>query len=329
METIDYCRGYWNETVPNTHFPRLADEQGVDVAIVGGGIVGVTTARFLKDSGFTVAVVEALKVGQQVTGQSTAKITSQHGLLYQSLEKTFGQDYARLYGEAQEAGVHLMGSFVDRYQISCDLEARSAFIYTQDHDHVPSIEEEADICRRLGLPASLVYARGLPFEVLAAIRYDQQMQFHPTAYIAELARTVPGDGSHVFENSRVIDWGPARVVTTQGSINARHMVMATHLPLGQTGGYYGRAFPNAEPVIVARLDQDIDGMHLSAEEPGYSIRTHRHDNGNLYAVAAGGTFKPGRPEEEQRHFDDVEGWLKKHFAAGPVEYRWVNEGSSD
>lgn len=93
-------RGYWNTTAAPVDFPRLEGEKTVDVAIIGGGIVGVTTARLLKDRGWSVALLDALRVGRQVTGQSTAKVTSQHGLLYQTLESSFGERHAGLYGEA-------------------------------------------------------------------------------------------------------------------------------------------------------------------------------------------------------------------------------------
>src|SRR3546814_17040499 len=73
--------------------------------IIGGGIVGITTARLLKDAGFTVTVIEAREVGRQVTGKSTAKITSQHSIIYQTLARTFGEDGARLYAEAQETAI--------------------------------------------------------------------------------------------------------------------------------------------------------------------------------------------------------------------------------
>jgi hypothetical protein len=97
-------RVYWNETVQSDGFPELLGALSVDVAIVDGGIVGITTARVLKDAGLKVAVIEARHVGRQTTGKSTVKVTSQHGLIYQTLVQKFGKDRAQLYAQAQEAG---------------------------------------------------------------------------------------------------------------------------------------------------------------------------------------------------------------------------------
>jgi glycine/D-amino acid oxidase-like deaminating enzyme/nitrite reductase/ring-hydroxylating ferredoxin subunit len=319
---------YWNATAPAPDFPALSGDLSVDVAIIGGGIVGISTARYLKDRGLKVAVIEARRVGRQVTGQSTAKMTSQHSLLYQTLESKFGEDRARLYAEAQETGVSEISRLAAEHGIDADIEPRSAFVYTLDRDYVSKIEKEAEVARRLGLPASLTRDTGLPFEVLAALRYDGQAQFHPTKYVAGLAATVPGGGCHVFENSRAVDWEPTRVVTGRGTVTARHVVMATHLPLGQVGGFYAEAAPYAEPVIAARIGRTPPGMYKSAEQPSHSIRTHRGAGGAVWGIVAGTGFKPGHVDEERKYFADIERWLTDNFDAGPIEHRWVNEDYS-
>ena len=319
-------RTYWNETASVPSFPRLSGDIEVDVAIIGGGIVGITTARFLKDLGQRVAVIEARRVGQQVTGKSTAKMSSQHGITYQTLEQKFGEERARLYAEAQETGIRRISELAAQWGIQADIEPMPAYTYTNDESYVSQIEKEVEVAQRLALPATLMRGDiGLPFEVLAAIRFDNQAQFHPVRYVAGLAATIPGDGSHVFEGSRAVDYEPTRVVTDHGTVRARHVVMATHLPLGQVGMYYSMAYPKAEPVVAAPIGRIPPGMYKNAEQPGHSIRTHRLENGQVYGIAAGTHFKPGHPDEEQEYIREIEAWLTENFQAGPIEYRWINE----
>ncbi|HWH22555.1 MAG TPA: FAD-dependent oxidoreductase, partial [Allosphingosinicella sp.] len=140
-----------------------------------------------------------------------------------------------------------------------------------------------------------------------------------------LAATIPGEGSHVFEQSRALDWEPTRVVTNRGTVTARVVVMATHLPLGQVGGYYAQAYPKAEPVIAAPISFVPNGMYINVEEPSHSIRTHRHENGQVYGIVAGTSFKPGHVDDERKYFEDIGRWLSENFGAGTPEYRWVNE----
>ncbi|HLS68508.1 MAG TPA: FAD-dependent oxidoreductase [Kiloniellales bacterium] len=317
-------RSYWNSTARNYDFPSFSGQKRVDVAIVGGGIVGVTAARLLSERGLSVGLLEAQRLGRQVTGRSTAKVTSQHGLLYQILEQKFDEARARLYAEAQEASLALIRQLVREHGLECDLEERAAYVYTQEEGCVELIEKEAEVAQRLGLPARLVRELDLPFEVWTALRFEGQAQFHPTNYVLELARSLPLETCHVFENSRVVDWGQDFIATEDGRLDAGCVIMATHLPLGQIGGYYARAFPQAEPVIAAEIPAAPEGMYICAEQPSRSLRTHRHE-GKVYGIAAGGSFKPGHTDDERKEFEGLSEWLRSNFGAGPPEFRWVNE----
>jgi len=238
---------------------------------------------------------------------------------------SFGEDHARLYADAQQSGVSAILGLIQEYGIACDLESAPAYTYTLDVGTVHKIEEEVELTQMLGLPASLVHTTDLSFPIKGAILYENQAHFHPTKYVAGLAKTIPGEGSHVFENSPVIAWEPTRIRTNSGSVTAKHVVMATHLPLGKVGGYYARAFPNAEPVIAAKISRPPRGMYVNVENPSYSLRTHTNIKGEVYAIVAGSTFKPGDTVEERKNFQDIELWLNQHFEAQATEYHWVNE----
>ena len=326
MASQDRPTSYWNATAPASSHPRLAGELEVDVAIVGGGIVGVTAARMLKDRGVSAAVVEARRIGEEVTGKSTAKITSQHNIAYTVIERKFGEEGAQCYADANQAGVATIAALAERFAIDCNLERKAAFTYTNDEEQVSRIEQEVELARNLGLPATLTRDTGLPFEVLAAMRWDDQAQFHPVKYVKGLAATLPGEGCHVFENSRVTDWDPRRIATEGGTIRARHVLMATHLPLGQTGLFYAEAYPHIHPVMMGRAEaaRVPDGMYINVETPHFSVRGHRDDQGQDWLIFAGTSFKGGHVEEERKSFADLERFAADHFGVRP-DYRWTNE----
>ena len=317
---------YWNATAPKSDHPALAGELDVDVAIIGGGIVGVTTARLLKDRGLSVALVEARRIGEEVTGKSTAKITSQHNIRYTKIKRNFGEGGAHCYAQANEAGVRTIIELAGRHRVECHLERTPAFTYTRDEKHVAEIEQEAELAAQLGLPASLTLDTGLPFDVLAAMRWDDQARFHPVKYAKGIAATLPGDGCHVFERSRVTDWHNDRIATADGIVRARHVVMATHLPLGQTGLFYTENHPHMDAVIMGRADpaRVPQGMHINVESPHFSSRGHRDDQGQTWMIFTGHTFKHGHVDEEREAFAGLERLAAEHFGVTP-EYRWTNE----
>lgn len=317
---------YWNATAAAPAFPALEGEMSVDVAVVGGGLVGTITARLLKDEGLSVALVEAARVGRGVTGKSTAKITSQHNLIYTKLKSKFGADGARTYAEANEAGLRRILTLASEHRISADIEHKAAFTYTRSEEHAGEIEEEVSLAQSLGLPASFTGQTGLPFAVRAAMRWDGQAQFHPVKFVAGLAATIPGGRCHVFERARVIDWDSERIETAAGLIKARHVVMATHLPLGQVGAYYAQNHPHMHPVIAGRAfpEQVPDGMYINVEQPRHSVRSHISAAGEPYLVFTGPAFRPGEQHAERSAFAEIERFAHDQFGVSP-EYRWTNE----
>ncbi|MGZ8335359.1 MAG: FAD-dependent oxidoreductase [Allosphingosinicella sp.] len=317
---------YWNDTAPAIAFPRLERDLEVDVAIIGGGIVGVTLARLLKDRGVGCAIVEARRIGEEVSGKSTAKITSQHNISYTTIARKFGEDGARIHAAANETGLRTIVDMAVRHALACQLERKPAFTYTRDKSHVEEIEAEVELARRLGLPASLTRDAGLPFAVEAAMRWDNQAQFHPVRYLKGLAATLPGDGVEVFENSRVVDWSSDRVATETATVRARHVVMATNLPLGKTGLLFAENYPRMHAVIMGRAEpaRVPDGMYISVETPRHSLRGHRDDAGQAWLICTGPTFTHGHVDEERESFAEIERFAAEHFGVSPA-YRWTNE----
>ena len=126
----------WLDTAPDSGFPQLDRPLSVDVAVLGGGIVGISTALLLKRAGMTVAVVEADRVGAGVTGHTTAKLSSLHGLTYDGLSSNFGEDGARAYGEANQAGIEQVAQWVEEEGIDCDFRRKPNYTYVTSRDRL-------------------------------------------------------------------------------------------------------------------------------------------------------------------------------------------------
>jgi glycine/D-amino acid oxidase-like deaminating enzyme len=235
---------YWIDTTPRTDYPALPGDVSADVAVLGGGIVGLTAAVLLKRLGKTVAVIESRRVAEGVTGHTTAKVTSQHRLIYDTLIKDHGERKARLYGEANEAAIERIAAFVGEKKIECDLLRLPAYVYTESEAFLPRIEAEARAASRLGLPASFVREVPLPFPVKGALRFEDQIQFHIRKYLLPLAEEIPGSGSYVFENTRAMrvrEGVQCRVETDRGRVIAKDVIIASPTRSGSTVSRRGSA----------------------------------------------------------------------------------------
>ncbi|MGQ9368358.1 FAD-dependent oxidoreductase [Azospirillum sp. ST 5-10] len=317
----------WVDRLAARRFPALRGDREFDVVVVGAGIAGLSAALRLKRAGRRVAVIEMLRVGGQVTGRSTAKVTAQHGLIYHDLERRLGRHAARLYADAQAAGLAEIADHVHRHRIACGFERKAAHLFTARAETVERLAAEADAARRAGLPAELVRDVPLPVPAVAALRFADQAQFDPCPYLAHLAAEVDGGGSAVFEDTRVtavLDGEPCAVTAGGFTVKAADVVVASHLPVVPDGAFHKKTTPRAHLVIAAPLERGRapDGMFLGLDAPTHSIRGA---DGGRTLVVAGPSYATGHGGNTIARVREIESFARAHFPIGPVSHHWGNE----
>jgi glycine/D-amino acid oxidase-like deaminating enzyme/nitrite reductase/ring-hydroxylating ferredoxin subunit len=319
----------WAATASHRSYPHLRDSTRTDVAIIGAGIVGLSTAYALARAGARVVVLEGLRVGGQLTGRSSAKITSQHALIYRYLRDTFSIEIAQLYADANRAGVDQIRTWVRELGISCDLEEKDAYAYTCDRSLVADIENEAEVARLLGFKADVVERVPLPFQTAGALRFPGEAQFNPTRYLQGLAAAVEQAGGIVFEKTRVenISGGRRwRIATGHGRLDADHVVLATNLPIAGPGHYDIRTRPRGHIAMAFRVASTVipDGMFIGIDAPTHSIRTGRDNEGPLLVVL-GPAFVTGQEGNVAARFQALDEWARKNLPVQQAVWRWFNE----
>jgi glycine/D-amino acid oxidase-like deaminating enzyme/nitrite reductase/ring-hydroxylating ferredoxin subunit len=327
-ESAPESRSIWLETTPETDFGALEGDVAVDTAVVGGGIAGVTTAYDLVEAGQTVALLDRRRLLSAVTGHTTAKLTSQHGLIYRYLLDRFGSPLARQYAQANQTAIDEVEHRVGTLDIDCAFERVPAYVYVESGDRRPQVGDEATAARRLGLPASYVTETELPFPVAAAVRFDEQATFHPRRYLLALARAIPGGGSHVFEHTRAeaIEPGrPCRVTTDRGEVRADDVVVATHFPFFDRALYFARLSPKRSYVLAARLAGDVPtGMYYHPHEPYFSVRPR--PAGNDHSVLVGGqNHRTGHGGSTAERYRALERQARERFDVEAIDYRWSTQ----
>src|SRR5262245_6837936 len=324
--TADCC---WTATTPGTSYPPLRRQARTDVVIIGAGIVGLTAAYALCRANVSVTVLEALRVGRQVTGRSSAKITSQHSLIYRHLRDAFDLDTARAYAEANRTGARQIRAWIREFGIACDLEDKDAYAYTCKESLLADIEAEVDIAKQLGFEADVVRPAPLPFATAGALRFPGEAQFNPAKYLIGLAAAIKEAGGHIFENTRVHDVKPGRrwrVITERGRIDAESVVVATNLPVAGPGHYDIRTRPRGHIAMAFRVDSPtaVQGMFIGIDHPTHSIRTGRDNEGPLLIVL-GPAFVTGQEGDVAARFRQLDEWTKKNLPVRQAAWRWFNE----
>jgi glycine/D-amino acid oxidase-like deaminating enzyme/nitrite reductase/ring-hydroxylating ferredoxin subunit len=321
-------RAYWADTAEGPPYDSLDTDLRVDDAVVGAGIAGLTTALELTETGREVAVIERDRVGEGVTGRSSAKVTSQHGLRYADLVDEFDRETARGYAEANEAAIDYVERRTDEADVDVGFHRLPGYVYTEESGKRQRVEAEAETAERLGLPATFVDSVPLSDDAVAAVRFDDQGEFDPRAYLVALADAVVDAGGRVFEGTRATDLdagSPHTVATSGGRVVADSVVVASHFPVFDHGGDCARQTPKHSCVIAAQVADPPTGAHYyRSSEPYFSVRTADRAGGDPLVLVGGQNHQTGEGNAEDR-YRRLEVQVRDHFEVESIEYRWSTQ----
>lgn len=285
----------------------LNGDKKTDILIIGGGLAGLLCAYLLDEAGTDYLLVEAGRVCTGVTGNTTAKITVQHGLIYRRLLREFGAEQARLYYEANAAALREYRRL--GREIDCDFENRDSYVYSLTD--TKKLELELAALEAIGRPAAFCRETALPFPIAGAVKLENQAQFNPLKFVAAIS-----GGLRICENTRVTELIGRTAVTPHGRITAEKIIVATHFPfLNKHGSYFLKMFQNRSYVLALEGAGQVDGMYIDEAEGGLSFRNY----GDLLLLT-GGAHRTGKPHGGWRA---VEAAAAQLYPAAREKYRWA------
>ncbi|WP_147535068.1 FAD-dependent oxidoreductase [Bacillus marasmi] len=322
-----YPKAYWLDSVSIPSFPSLTEDVDVDVAIVGGGITGITSAYLLSQKGVKVGLIESGRLLNGTTGSTTAKVTAQHGLIYDELITTLGEEKAKLYYESNKQAMDFVKSVVKEQQIDCELQEEDAYIYTQSADYIQQLTNEINAYEKLGIPGEFVSSTPLPFPVNGAVIMKNQAQFHPLKYLIYFINKITENGGLIFEQTPAVDitTGPrAQVIAKNGNkLSCNHMIIATHFPFeDKLGFFFARMHADRSYVLAVKTKQEFPGgMYINAEQPTRSLR-YTMINGEKLVLFGGDHHKTGQGIDTFKHYEALEAFADSTFGIEKIPYRW-------
>ena len=297
----------WTDHVKMPIFQRLEHDLKTDVLIIGGGLAGILCAHALAKDGVDYALIEADRICHGVTRNTSAKITSQHGLIYGKLMQKFGPEAARKYWEANETAIKEYQKLADA--VKCDFESKDNYIFAKDG--LSKLETEMKALEQLRIPAGFVQELPLPFQAAGAVRFRDQAQFNPLKLVTGIAK-----GLNIYENTTARAFEGNTVLTDHGKITASKIIVATHFPiLNKHGSYFLKMYQQRSYVLVLESGPQMNGMYLDEAENGLSFRNYS----NLLLIGGGGH----RTGKKGGAWAELETFTNTHIPGAKEACRWA------
>src|SRR5690625_3756062 len=318
---------YWRDSVDLPSFPTLDRSIKADVGIVGGGITGITGAYLLTKQNLSVALLDAGVILNGTTGHTTAKITAQHGLIYDEFIQHFGEEKTALYYQASIEAKKLIEEHITEHEISCDYELEDAYIFTNSDKYVSKLETEKKAYEQLGISSELTDQIPLDLRVKSALIMKDQAQFHPLKYLKTLVNEAVKNGLKIFEQTTAVDVeynkNPAIITRDEHRVICKYVIQASHYPFYDGQGFYPtRMYPERSYVIGIKTPNKFPGgMYINAESPTRSIRNVTMGNEDLLLVI-GENHKTGQGKSTIENYYNLQDYANKHFGITKIPYRW-------
>jgi glycine/D-amino acid oxidase-like deaminating enzyme/nitrite reductase/ring-hydroxylating ferredoxin subunit len=318
----------WRDTASLPEFPALDGDLDADVAVIGGGITGVTAAYLLSRAGQRVVLLERARVGQGETGQTTAHVTQVFDTRFKDLTTRFGTDAARLAAQSHREAVDFIDTLADRCGLANDVTSVPAYLYSEAQDDRDALAEEADAARRLGISCAYTTSVPLPFRVAGAVRFDEQRRLHPLRYLRSVLGLATDAGTRTFEQTpvmEVVDGQPCSVNTTGGVVRARAVFVATNVPINNRVLIQTKLTASRSYAIAVRLESPPpDALFWDTANPYHYLRLQPAERSPLLIV--GGRDHRVGMEGGDGAFDALEEYTLRHFGdVRGIRHRWSGQ----
>jgi glycine/D-amino acid oxidase-like deaminating enzyme/nitrite reductase/ring-hydroxylating ferredoxin subunit len=320
---------FWITSTREPGYDQLEEQLATTVLVVGGGITGLTTALLLKRAGVPVVVLEGATVGSGVTGHTTGKVTAGQSLAYSHLEEVHGLETSRAYAQSQLAALDLVFRLAADLDIDCDLRHATDWVFAENEQEVALLEAELRASERAGLGRLLRRTVAAPVPARAALGLPQQAELHARKYILGLAAAVDGDGSRVFEHSRVLELETEGALvgrTERGGVTAEHVVLATNAPIGPDSRFSSRVHAWRAYAVAARVPKgSVQDMWINVGSSTRSLRSAPLEEGSAeLLIAVGEGHRVGQEADTEARYRALSLFVQEHFGVTP-EYAWSTQ----
>jgi glycine/D-amino acid oxidase-like deaminating enzyme/nitrite reductase/ring-hydroxylating ferredoxin subunit len=313
-------------------FPVLENDLETEIAVVGAGISGLTTAYLLAQAGKKVAVLErgaGVLLGQ--SARTTAHLSNAFDDRYFEMERLHGTEGAFLLAQSHTAAIDFIESTVTKEGIACDFARLPGYLFAENEREAEDLEKECEAARRAGLPVERVSEVPWHDGAKQALVFPAQGQFHIVKYLEGLSAALERLGVPVYGSSPVVSYDEEKegqiLRTASGrTVRSEKLVLATNVPINRTLTIEGRETPYRTYVIGLEIPTGSfpDVLAWDMKDPYHYVRLGKTSGRIL--IVGGEDHRTGEANDMDDRYRRLEAWARHRFGAvGRVLYRWSGQ----
>lgn len=322
----------WQDVIPFVNINEHPQSDVIyDVIIVGAGITGLTTALSLQERGKKCLILEANNIGFGTTSATTAHLNTVLDTTYNDMIKGFGKESALLIAQGAKQAIALIKRNVDHYNINCDFEYKTGFLFAGNEDEVKALDDILDGLEKVGIEASVTDSIPVPMSFTKAIKFPGQAQFHPVNYLLALTEAFTELGGIIKEDARVTkvehnDDVQEVYIGENELYKASRVVYATHIPPG-LNLLHLRCAPYRSYVLGIELNDESqypEALVYDCQDPYHYFKTAYQDDKKIMLVG-GNDHKTGHDENTDHNFTALEAYVRSHYDVHSIPYKWSSQ----
>ena len=302
-------KSVWHENIEKPSFPSLKGDVKTDILIIGGGLTGLLTAHLMEKAGVDYMLIEADEICSGITKNTTAKITVQHGLIYDKIIRKYGVAAARQYYNANNEALYKYRELCK--VLDCKFEEKDAIVYSLNNER--KIRDEINAYKTLGVDVSFQKSVPLPFGIVGAVKIKGQGQINPLEFLYKISEKL-----NIYENTKLVNFMGNLAETNNGTIHFKKAIIATHFPIfNKRGSYFLKMHQHRSYVIALENAQSLEGMYVDEDLKGLSFRSY-----NNLLLIGGGSHRTGKKGGQWKELTE---FAKIHYNNAKEKYRWATQ----
>ena len=310
----------WMDGAPTVAASPLDGDRTCDVVVIGAGIAGLSTAYELSRFGRAVIVIDRGAIGRGMTARTTAHLATELDDFYSELIRVRGEDEARLYYDSQVTAVNRIEAICRDEGIDADFARIDGFLFPALLEDRAALEEEYRACRKIGVDVEWADRAPVPgIDTGKALRFPDQARFHPTKYLAGLARAILARGGRIYSDTAYLTHAEAKagveITTDRGVIRAGAAVFATNSPVNNRVTLHTKQLPHRTYAIAGRVPKGSvpDALVWDTLDAYHYVRIQPLNDREDLLIVGGEDHHSGQASDMERRLASLELWTRERY----------------